>query len=350
MSIEQFELLGFELLTPRFYSINGKENVSVDGYDHHQINQLFKTLNSIPKNDIKVKLGNCTITLDSYNENEKGIFSRGSFKVFRSGKSQGIIDGETIEEVGRKKRTQGLDNVIQFIIHKTTGLLLIERDFEKIINIKLINSFVYRNKKYVKKWVKNYNKLNLTSIAEKTFIEIKLRTFLNVCPLPNVEFIDELDNFLRIKKFKIIIESPVEENSMKNTLVTLSKLVKNEENKPENMGQTHYAVEYIMDERGKGLDSKKAKRFLKNIYSSNMYDNIQVEGQSLDKKQKYLTPDSVTKRFYIESEVDIDGNPVDDTIFYELMEEKATEYGRENFFVEKEKCNKFPIKINYPEG
>ncbi|EAD5121257.1 hypothetical protein XA37_04255, partial [Listeria monocytogenes] len=139
------ELIGLRLSTPKHCKIDGEERVDIGRYDHEIFNKYLLTLLEKDSAEIKKKIDNCSITLLEYSENDISSYGFGKFLVFKSGKTQRIVNEDDLTEGEEKRRDQGLKNEIHFVINKTTGVILVERDYEKIFKASLLNSFFYHN-------------------------------------------------------------------------------------------------------------------------------------------------------------------------------------------------------------
>ncbi|MBF2345412.1 hypothetical protein IA806_02390 [Listeria seeligeri] len=323
------ELVGFRLSTPKHYKIDGVENIDIERYDHEIFSKYLSILLEQENVEIKKKIDNCSITLLDYSENEISSYAFGKLLVFKSGKRQRIVNEDDLTEGEFKNRDQGLKNEIHFVINKTTGVILVERDYEKIFKASLLNSFFYHNKNFIYDYVDEFNKLNYNK-ETKTSIEIHKNKLIYINPLPSQDLFDELEEFARIKRFKVTKKVEKKKN---HGIDGCAKELEDILNKASNtsLGQNVVSIEYYMDERGKGLEMDSLKKMIQNIYQSHYYEDFIITGTNIDNDLKTLTKDNITKRFEFKIPVDIDGNYVDICILFDKLLFLIQEYIEEHF-------------------
>ncbi|MBC1606469.1 hypothetical protein HCJ12_01550 [Listeria welshimeri] len=330
------ELIGLRLSTPKHCKIDGEERVDIDRYDHEIFNKYLLILLEKDSAEIKKKIDNCSIALLEYSENDISSYGFGKFLVFKSGKTQRIVNEDDLTEGEEKRRDQGLKNEIHFVINKTTGVILVERDYEKIFNASLLNSFFYHNKKFMYDYVDEFNKLNYDRETNNS-IEIHKNKLIYINPLPSQDLFDELEDFSRIKRFKVIKKVEKRKNHGIDGCVKELEDILNKASDT-SLGQNVVSVEYYMDERGKGLEIDSLKEMIQKIYQSHYYEDFIITGASNDNDLKTLSKDNITKRFEFKMSVDIDGNYVDICMLFDKLLFFIQEYIEEHFDLD-DYCN-----------
>lgn len=332
---QKVELVGFRLSTPKFYKIEGEESVDIKRYDHEVISKYFEILLNHGEVEIKQKIDNRSITLLEYSENDISSYGFGKLLVFKSGKTQQIINEDDLSGGSKKKMNQGLKNEIYFIINKTTGVILIERDYDKIFNSKLLNSLLYHNKKLMYDYIDQFNEVNYNK-ETKNSIEIHKTKIVYINPLPSQDLFDELDEFARIKRFKII--KNVGQNKKIRGLESCEIEIEDILNRAAgtSLGQNVVSVEYYMDERGRGLEIENIKEMVKTIYQSHEIKDFVITGSDRVRGIKTLTKDNITKKFEFDLDVDIEGEYIDIGMFFNnlvnLIQEYIEEYYETDIF------------------
>ncbi|WP_088838882.1 hypothetical protein [Listeria sp. ILCC792] len=333
---QKVELVGFRLSTPKFYKIEGEESVDIRRYDHEVISKYFEILLNYGEVEIKQKIDNRSITLLEYSENDISSYGFGKLLVFKSGKTQQIINEDDLSGGSKKKMNQGLKNEIYFIINKTTGVILIERDYDKIFNSKLLNSLLYHNKKLMYDYIDQFNEVNYNK-ETKDSIEMHKTKIVYINPLPSQDLFDELDEFARIKRFKIIkrVEPRKKNRGIESCEIEIEDLL-NIAAGGTSLGQNVVSVEYHMDERGRGLEIENIKEMVKTIYQSHEIKDFVITGSSIGRGTKILTKDNITKKFEFDMDVDIEGEYVNIGMFFnnlvDLIQEYIEEYYETDIF------------------
>lgn len=321
--VSKIELVGFRLSTPKHYKINGVEKVDIDRYDHEFLKVYFEELLKKGSIEIKRKLDGSSITLLEYSENDISSFGFGKLVVFKTGKTQRILDEENLGDAGLKEKDQGLENEIYFVINKLTGIILVERDYDKIVKGKLLNALLYHNKRLMYDYIEEFNSKNFDS-TNGNRIEIYKNKIVHVNPLPSQELFDELENFSRIKRFKIV-KRVHEEAPIRDGIGGCAQEIEsilNSASLKADLGQNVVSVEYFIDERGEGLKKENARELLQNIYASSYFEDFIIAGADQNKRPRIITSDTVTKKFFIDMEIDVEGHYFEPSkLFINLVEE-----------------------------
>ncbi|MDD9149241.1 hypothetical protein OYT88_11820 [Sporolactobacillus sp. CQH2019] len=302
-NIKNTTIKGYEFCTPKF----GGEIQFEKVYDHELIDTLFDSILQLDKKIRKYKNDTVSFNLGNYQQSEDANIAEGYFITARHGVRRPEIDINTQEEVGILEKTQGVENNVYFMLDKRTGLLLVQDDFNKVFNRKLLHTFLSYHKNIVYPYIDEFNRIN-----KKTPLKIHKRSCFRLLTLPPVNFMEKLKEFTEIKSAILTLDSTTEKKKVDVSEILDKELEDNEINK--------YDLEIkIKNKSGKAM-VKIFERYFEKIMDLQKYDSYAIEGKLLNGKIKRISPDTITRDFYTDVEYNDNGEALMSSIYNQMAD------------------------------
>lgn len=301
MAVKNITIKGYEFCTPKFAGDRQFEKV----YDHELIDTLMKAILRLSKGARKYKNDTVSLNLGDYRQSSDANIMEGYFITARHGKRQTQIDIESQEEVGIIERHHGVENQVYFMVDSRTGLLLVQDDFNKVFTRKLLHTFLHSHKDLIYPYIDEYNRIN----RAKPLV-IHKRSCYRLVNLKPINFMEKLREFRTIKTAILTLDNTTEKQE-----VDVSRMLDNE---LEQNGIDDYDLEIkIKNKSGLGMVTI-FENYFESIIEQQKYDSYAIEGILEGGKQKKITPDTITRDFYVGVEHNSNGEPSMQEIYNEM--------------------------------
>ncbi|PEJ35947.1 hypothetical protein CN689_05675 [Peribacillus butanolivorans] len=299
--LKNITLKGYEFCTPKFGGDVQYEKV----YDYELMDILFKSILKLDKSKRKYKNDIVSINLGDFKQSNDANIVEGHFITARHGKKQTQIDIDSWDEIGTIEKNHGVESRVYFMIDRRTGLLLVQEDFNRVFTRKLLHTFLYSHKELIYPYIDEYNKIN-----KKNKLTIHKRSCYRLINLKAINFLETLKEFKKIKTATLTLDNTTEKNSVDVSMILDRELKKN--------GIDDYDLEIKIKNKS-GLNMVKVfELYFESIIEQQKYDSYAIEGELNTGKQKKITPDSITRDFYIKIEHNSNGEPSMGEIFEEM--------------------------------
>ncbi|MEH7716186.1 hypothetical protein [Bacillus velezensis] len=307
MTKKPLTVLGYELCTPKFTG----ESWDEDRFDNELFETYLNLILEVPLKEraLKVKKENKMINLLSLNQSEDADFLEGVFSTAKYGKEQTIIDVPNQEEAGIKEKDHGVLNEVYFLVHKKTGLFLIEKDSEGVARASMIRRFLKFHKELIYDYIAKFN-------AQFTPIKIMKYSFIRINSLPSKTFFEELEEFATIKDAYYYKDFEAETGKKNNEAADLFyhyKVAKEEG------VEDITRVKVSFENKVKKGSVKHIKSFFQKLYESQNYDGIGVSGQLRSGRQRTIELENIQKGYDISVEHHENGSPSLQDLFNEMV-------------------------------
>jgi hypothetical protein len=285
-------LKAYELCTPKFAGNKWYEEV----YDYELIDLLFKSILKLNKSQRKYKNETDSINLGAYNQSADANIMEGYFLTAKHGMRRTQIDIDTQQEVGTIPRNHGIEGKVYFMIDRRTGLLLVQEDFNKVFQRKLLHSFIHYHKSLIYPYIAKYNKVNA-----KNKLEIHKRSCYRLVTLPPINFFNKLKEFRHIKSAILTLDNTTEKNE-----VDVSRILDQE---LEDNGITEYDMEIKIKNKSPMGMVRVFEKYFETVQDLQKYDSYAIEGILHNGRTKKITPDTLTRDFFADVEFNVNGEP-----------------------------------------
>lgn len=298
----------YNFTTPKFAGKKQFEST----FDYEVLETLFKSIMKLNKSARKYKDETVSLNLGSYTESDDANFIEGYFITARHGVRRSQIDVNTQAEVGVLERIHGVEANVHFMLDKQTGLILVNEDFNKVFNRKLLHTFLQSHRKIIYPYIDEFNKLN----KDHPFV-IHKRSSYRLQTLPPINFMDKLKEFAEIKSAILTLDHTTEKRDIDVSEILDKEL---EENDIE-----EYDMEIkIKNKTGRSM-VKTFEKYFEAIIEQQKYDSYAIEGKLKNGKTKKISPDTITRDFFAKVEYNINGEPSSDDIYSRMTEIMKTE-------------------------
>lgn len=292
----------YEFFTPKFAGNRQLDKV----YDHEVIDVLFKSIIKLNKSERMYKNSSFTINLGKYSPSMNSDIFEGHFLTTSHGVERKQIDIDTQEDVGVIPPEHGIENEVYFAIDKKSGLLLVAEDINRAFGIQLLKSLLYRHKELIYPYIEEYNSLNKKE--KDKFFAIHKNVSYKLTTLPPIDFFKKLEDFSKIKKATLFLDKDTDKTKIDVSEALDRELLANE--------IENYGLEIkIINESPKGM-IKVFGDYFKRAIELEKYDAFSIEGTLPNGKTRTITPETLTKEFFIPNvEIKPNGRFSDTDIF-----------------------------------
>lgn len=287
---------GYELVTPKF------KNKSYDygRFDFETLLSFIKAVEEIPLKDRAFKNREKTkmINIISFIQSDDANIWEGVFTTARYGKEQEIIDIAEQTGVGVKPKNHGVKNEVNFIIDSRTGLLLVEKDSERVASGDMIRKFIRYHKDKIEPYQKAFN-------SKFDPIKIHKFNFLKIGSLPDKHFFEEIREFFTIKDayfYLDISERPATSNQVSNLLYLYHKA---RENGVEDVTKVKVSFENDIPKGSvSGIES-----YFKKLFEADLFDGLGVSGKLPSGRTRTIELENIQRAFDISVDFNENGLP-----------------------------------------
>nr|WP_054549361.1 hypothetical protein [Lysinibacillus sphaericus] len=205
----------FKIETPIF---NTDTNTAIANYYNNDIFSEF-LMEIINSNNNKYMDGIRYLQLVSLQQSNDADILEGKIHTTRYGTQGEIIDTTTDQVVNQIEPAQGVKNEINFVINRTNGLLLIQRDPFRVLNRRLFLEFLEARKSLAKNNIRQFNNNNKPNM-------ISDQSFFTISTIYDEGFYDQIAQMANIKS--ISINTIVEKEEVNEAISMFTK--ENDEN------------------------------------------------------------------------------------------------------------------------
>ncbi|MEC1663376.1 hypothetical protein [Bacillus halotolerans] len=287
-------VLGYEICTPKFTG----DKWDQDRFDNELIETYLELILEVDIKERAFRNKNKMINLQSINQSEDADFLEGIFFTAKYGKEQTIIDVPNQTEAGKKEKEHGVKNEVYFLIHKKTGLLLIEKDSEGVARASMIRKFFRYHRELIYNYIETFNK-------EYSPIKIWKNSFYKINSLPSKTFFEEIEEFSTIKDayyYKDVSEGTGANNEAADLMYHYNNATQNGIS-----GVTRVKVSF--ENKVKKGSVKHVAAYFKKLFESQNYDGIGVSGQLNSGRQRTIELENIQRAFDISVEHNESGTP-----------------------------------------
>ncbi|WP_445478003.1 hypothetical protein ACULLL_16715 [Lysinibacillus irui] len=274
-------------------------------YYNHELMDLF--LNSILLLDLdkrKYKNDEVTLNLVEYKQSSNINVMEGIFTTARHGIRKTTINIETQEEMNTIEHYEGVKNEIHFTLDKKKGLLLVQEDKQNhVFSRSILKSFLYSHRHLIYPYIEEFNRKNLANKAS-----LYKRGFYSINSLPPIDFIEKLNEFKTIKSGILYINSSENNQGNNDVIQKLEEELNDHE-------INEYDIEMKIKNKSPYGMVKTFEKYFNRMMEIQKYDDYAIEGVTKSGATKKITPDSITREFDIEVQVNSKGIPNLDDIF-----------------------------------
>ena len=288
-------IYGYELTTPKFT----RDSYDIDRFDFEILGYYFsRIINEVPLKERAFKDSKRMINLISFKQSDDANLYEGVFTTARYGKEQDILDVLEQVEAGVKPKTHGIKNEVNFIVDSRTGLMLLEKDSERVASGDIIRKFIRYHRDLITDYIVAFNK-------QKDPIKIHKRSFMKISSLPQKSFFDEIHEFSTIKDayyYLDISELPATSNEVSNLLYLQNKA---DENGMKGVTRVKVSFENnVPKESITGVND-----YFKKLFESQYFDGLGVCGKLHSGRQRTIELENIQRAFDIQVEFNESGLP-----------------------------------------
>lgn len=283
---------GYELSTPKF----GGDKQFEEVYDYELIDTLFNAILRLNKSERKYKNDTDSINLGAYGQSEDANIMEGYFLTAKHGMKRTQIDIDSQAEVGTIPRNHGIENKVYFMVDRRTGLLLVQQDFNRVFNRKLLHTFIHYHKSLIYPYIEKYNKVN-----KENKLEIHKRSCYRLKTLAPIDFFKKLNEFRHIKSAILTLDNTTEKDE-----VDVSKILDKE---LDDNGIGEYDLEIKIKNKSPMGMVRVFEKYFETVMEQQKYDSYAIEGVLHNGVTKKISPDTLTRDFFADVEFNLNGEP-----------------------------------------
>lgn len=295
MEVKPLTVYGYELITPKF----NNKSYDIDRFDFELFAYFFsRIINEIPLKERAFKDNNRMINLVSFNQSSDANLWEGVFTTARHGKEQVMIDVPQQVEKGIKPKDQGAKNEVHFLVDRRTGLLLLEKDLERVAGRETIKKFIRYHRSLIEPYLVAFN---------KQFDPVKMHkpNFLKINSLPKRSFFEEIKEFASVKEafyYLDIDERPATSNEVSNLLYL--------ENKATEEGITGVTrVKISFENQIKKGSIRGVEAYFQKLFEQQYFDGFGVSGKLDSGRSKKIELENIQRSFDISVDYNENGIP-----------------------------------------
>lgn len=286
-------IYGYELCTPKYLG----NSMDMGRYDNETVEVYLKRILDLPLKERVFLRDNKMMNLVSFKNSHDQDFLEGVFITARYGKVQDIIDVIEQNKTGEKGKNQGARNEVHFIIHKKTGLLLVEKDTENVARGNFIKSYFIYHRERFKIYSDAFNK---KFSPEKVY----KRGFIQVVSLPSKTFFEEIEQFVSIKE--AFVYKDIEQGNANNAASNLFYLAHQaEEDGVENISR----VKMSFENKVRKSSIRHIRGFFEKLHESQHYDGLGVSGKLGSGRQRTIELENIQRAFDLNIDHNENGLP-----------------------------------------
>lgn len=295
MNEKPVTIYGYELTTPKFKS----KSFDIGRFDFEVCAYFFeKIINEIPLKQRAFRDKNRMINLISFKQSDDANLWEGVFITARYGKEQEILDIFEQVEAGVKPKNHGVKNDVNFLIDKRTGLLLLEKDSERVASGDIIRKYISYHRGMVEDYLVEFNK-------QYDPVKMHRRGFLKISSLPRKSFFDEIHQFSTIKDayyYLDISERPSTSNEVSNLLYLHNKA---DENGMRGVSRVKISFENNVPKKSvTGVEA-----YFKKLFEAQYFDGLGVSGTLHSGRSRTIELENIQRTFDISVSFNENGLP-----------------------------------------
>lgn len=288
------KIKGYEFTTPKFSG--GDKTQFENVYDFEIIELMFKTIMKLNKSKRKYMNETMSINLGNFQQSDDANMVEGYFITARHGVRRTHIDIETQEEIGTIEAYHGVEHKVHFMIDRNTGLLLIQDDFNKVFNRKLLHTFLHFHKELIYPYIDKFNQLN----TQRSMV-IHKRSSYRLRTLPPIDFFDELREFTKINSAILTLDSTTDKSTVDVSQILDKELEDND--------IAEYDLEIKIKNKTRNRMIRVFETYFEEVIRQQKYDSYAIEGVLENGKTRRITPDTITRDFFGDVRYNANGEP-----------------------------------------
>lgn len=225
----------------------------------------------------------------------------GTFHTTKYGQQSDIIDITNDAVVNQLKPGHGVKNIVNFVIHRKSGFLLIQNDPFRVISRNNLIDFLEKRKHIAEKYVTDFNNNCKPLLISKD-------NFYTIQTIYDEDFYKQLAKLMNIKA--VSINTKVEKSDVNAALSKFTLLDSNEESYLDEITDVTYTFKNTF--RGHGV--KHVKHFIKNALDMEKIDTITAHGSNQEnvsfgkvKARKYPISTTINEHGVLDQSKIIDG-------------------------------------------
>lgn len=317
MAKRPLNVLGYELVTQKM--VNGDWQARI--FDFEILEYYFtKIIENVPLSERKFHTKTKMINLLWFNQSSQDAdIWEGQFITARHGKERTIFNILKQVDEGVIDKNRGAKNTIYFTVHRKTGLMLVERDSERVASKEMIYKFIRFHKDLIVPYQKAFNKKFKDASIHKG-------NFLKVVTLPKKGFFEDLKEFKTVKEayFYLDISETENVNNEASNLLYLeseaSATVEDSYKEHEDLidlikqskdgglrGTTKIKVSFESNVSSIGI--RGVKDYFSKLIESDLYDGFGVTGNLESGRSRTIELETVQRSFDISVDFNDKGLP-----------------------------------------
>lgn len=297
----RMKIKGFEISNNITISETVKHGIY---YNHELMDTFLKSILLLDIDKRKFKNEEVTLNLVEYKQSSNVNIMEGVFTTARHGISKITINVETQEEMNTIEYYEGVKNEIHFTLDKKKGLLLVQEDkLNHVFSRTVLKSFLYSHRQLIFPYIDEFNKKNLYKEAS-----LYKRGFYSINSLPPIDFMEKLKEFKSIKSGILYINSSEKKSPNNDVIEKLEEELNDNE-------INEFDIEVKIKNKSPLGMVKTFEKYFNKMIDIQKYDDYAIEGVTKAGATKKITPDSITREFDIEVNVNVNGLSSLDDIF-----------------------------------
>lgn len=295
MEVKPLTIYGYEFITTKF----NKDSYDANRFDFELLEYFFgRMINEIPLKERAFRDKSRMINLISFKQSSDANLWEGVFSTARYGKEQVMIDVPQQVDKGIKPKDQGAKNEVNFLVDRRTGLLLLEKDSERVAGRDMIMKLIRYHKTLIDPFLTSFNKQFHPVVMHR-------KNFLKLNSLPSKTFFEEIKDFASIKEayyYLDISEQPPTSNEVSNLLYLENKAVTGGMK-----GVTRVKISFENGIRKGSVSGVEA--YFKKLFEQQYFDGFGVKGKLDSGRPKTIELENIQRTFDISVEYNINGLP-----------------------------------------
>lgn len=279
-------------------------------YSYKFFENFLKTF--IGKKDSEFTDGKKYIDLISIKQSLDAEIIEGYFHTSRYGTKNDIIDIKSKQVVANLHPTQGVRNIVHFVIHRTSGVFIIQSDPFKVATRNTIATYLDKKQILANSLVKAYNNKNHPYHIYKDYIY-------------TLETLVEDGFYEQLKKLSTVKELKVTSAVLKpDSNAAISSLLKDDHDESDYLAEvTDVSFSWESNKKGKGIEH--IERFVKNVLDTEKINKVEAHGYNHANKRDKATFSVKPIKHFIDTTKN-DNGELDESIIIASLVDLAKKY------------------------
>lgn len=271
------KVYAYRISTP---AINTDKNLATDNYYNYELFESFLNVLISSGLDKNIKDGKY-FKLHSIQQSDDADVLSGEIHTTKYGQLSDIIDISNDKVVNILQPIQGVKHIVNFVIHRKTGVFLMQSDPFFVASRKSLIEFLEARKEHGDPFVKSFNKKHKPLLLSK-------QNFYTINTIFDEDFYEQLAQIINVKSVEIIREVDKAEAN-----AALNYFIHNDVNEEDFLDEiTHISYQFKNTMRQRGV--AQVRRFIERALDFEKIDTLTAHGVQGEK----ATFDKVKPRKY----------------------------------------------------